>query len=68
MTLYVVRLNETMTKCLNSSPCTDCYHKLIKIGLKQIVYSTNTGYESVKMKDYIPTRITEGDRFYQGLN
>lgn len=67
MTLYVVRLNQTERKIIHSSPCIDCYHKLSKLGLKRVVYSTNIGYESVKMKDYVPTRVTEGDMYYHSL-
>ena len=67
MTLYVVRLNQTMNKWSDSSPCRDCYKKMVILNLKRIVYSTQTGYESIKIKDFIPTQVTEGDRYFHSL-
>jgi deoxycytidylate deaminase len=67
MTLYIVRLNQSNRSCVDSSPCRDCYEKLCKLKLKRIVYSTMDGFESVKLKDYNPTSISQGDNFYNRL-
>ena len=67
MTLYVVRLNQTQHKWVDSRPCRDCYQKLCKINIKRIVFSTIDGYESIKLKDYKPTSISEGDEYYNSL-
>jgi deoxycytidylate deaminase len=67
MTLYVVRLNQTMNKYVDSSPCRDCCKKISKLNLKRLVYSTETGYESIKIRDFIPTQVTEGDKYFHSL-
>jgi len=68
MTLYVVRLNQTHHKWVDSSPCRDCYTKLCKFNIKRIVYSTIDGYKSIKLKDYNPKSISEGDEYYNSLH
>lgn len=67
MTLYVVRLNQTEHSWVDSSPCRDCYQKLCKLNIKRIVYSTSSGYESIKLKNYKPKSISEGDEYYNSL-
>jgi hypothetical protein len=68
MTLYIVRLNQTHHKWVDSRPCCDCYIKLSKLYLKRIVYSTNDGFESIKLKDYQPVNMSEGNEYYNSLN
>jgi hypothetical protein len=68
MTMYIVRLNQTHRKWVDSRPCIDCYQKLSKLNIKRIVYSTMDGFESVKLKDYIPTTISNGNEYYNRLN
>jgi len=41
--------------------------KLCKLKIKRIVYSTMDGFESIKLKDYKPTSISEGDNYYNSL-
>jgi deoxycytidylate deaminase len=67
MTLYIVRLNQTHHSWVDSSPCRDCYYKLCKLNIKRIVYSTSTGYESIKLKDYKFKSVSEGDEYYNSL-
>jgi len=67
MTLYIVRLNQTNHKWVDSHPCRDCYHKLCKLKIKRIVYSTMDGFESIKLKEYSPTSVSEGDQYYNSL-
>jgi hypothetical protein len=68
MTLYIVRLNQTHHKWVDSRPCRDCHIKLSKLNLKRIVYSTIDGFESIKLKEYQYTNISEGDEYYNSLN
>jgi len=67
MTLYVVRLNQTRHSWVDSSPCNDCYQKLCKLHIKRLVYSTADGYESIRLKDYKPKSVSEGDQYYNSL-
>jgi len=68
MTLYIVRLNQTHHKWVDSRPCNDCYEKMCKLNIKRIVYSTMDGFESIKLKDYNPTSISNGNEYYNTLN
>ena len=68
MTLYIVRLNQTHHKWVDSRPCQDCYQKLCKLNIKRIVYSTMESFESIKLKDYNPTSISNGNEYYNSLN
>ncbi len=56
-----------MNKYVDSSPCRDCCKKISKLNLKRLVYSTETGYESIKIRDFIPTQVTEGDKYFHSL-
>ena len=67
MTLYIVRLNQTNHKWVDSRPCRDCYQKLCKLKIKRIVYSTMDGFESIKLKEYNPRSVSEGDAYYTSL-
>jgi hypothetical protein len=40
---------------------------MCKLNIKRIVYSTIDGFESVKLKEYNPTSVSEGDEYYNSL-
>lgn len=67
MSLYVVRLNVT-NHVVDSRPCQNCYTRLTEYGIKRIIYSVSpTNYICVKLADYIPNGMSEGDEYYQTL-
>jgi deoxycytidylate deaminase len=50
---------------LNSSaPCKDCYEKMLKLGVKYIIYSNKDGsITKIKCKNYNPKTISLGRKF-----
>ena len=68
MSLYVVRLTKTGNR-IDSRPCYGCYQTLCKYKIKRVIYSmTPTTYESVKVTDYVPNKMSEGDAYFQTLD
>ena len=46
-TLYIVRTDGN-GNFRNSAPCKDCFEMIIKLNIKKMVFSTNTGFEIYK--------------------
>jgi hypothetical protein len=71
ITLYVVRAKGCDGKKKkdefymgDSSPCVDCYKKMIHLGVKTIVYSDeNNKIVKTKLRDYNPKVLSCGRRF-----
>ena len=64
ITLYVVRLSKTDDDTLKDSrPCIDCHKKLIQLGIKKIIYSTDNGIDGCKTIDYKPYKRSLGHRY-----
>ena len=51
VTLYVSRCKSDMTVG-NSAPCEDCHRKMLKFGIKRIVYTGDDKLISVKPDEY----------------
>ena len=68
MSLYVVRLTRTGNR-IDSRPCQSCYQTLCAYKIKRVIYSvTPTTYECVKVTDYVPNKMSEGDAYFQSLH
>lgn len=66
MTIYLVRLNRH-DELNESRPCIHCCAVLREFGIKKVVYTTDTHYESVKLIHYIPRRNTMGYNYIKVL-
>ena len=67
MSLYVVRLTRTGNR-IDSRPCQACYKVLCKYKIRRVIYSlTPTTYECIKVSDYVPHKMSEGDEYFQTL-
>ena len=64
--LYIVRINRK-TELKSSAPCVDCYSLLVKTGIKNIIYSTDCGFQKTKLADFTPTQITTGRNFLNNM-
>ena len=64
--VYVVRYSqfEDGSGALrNSAPCIDCYNKMVKLGVKWIVYSCQDGsIQKEKLEEYTPRKYTSGTK------
>jgi len=68
MSLYVVRLTRTGNR-IDSRPCYSCHKALCKYKIRRVIYSmTPTTYECVKVADYVPNKMSEGDAYFQTLD
>ena len=67
MSLYIVRLTKT-NHMIDSRPCHHCYLQMMKHGIRRIIYSmTPTTYTCIKVSDYVPNKLSEGDEYYRSL-
>ena len=63
----MVRLSRTGNR-IDSRPCQSCYKLLCKYNVRRVVYSmTPSTYECVKVTDYVPNKMSEGDEYFQSL-
>jgi len=68
MSIYVVRLTRTGNR-IDSRPCFGCYQILCKYKIRRVIYSMSpTTYECVKVTDYVPNKMSEGDAYFQTLD
>ena len=65
LTLYIVRVSYN-GNIHGSAPCKDCTKTMNSLGIKRIVYSTDTGdLVSCKMCDYVPITSSLGRRYIE---
>ena len=64
--ILVVRLNSNL-KLVNSKPCRDCMISLLKMGIKNVYYSDESGnIVCEKIKHMTSTHISSGTRYWKG--
>ena len=50
-----------------SKPCTHCYNQLYAFGIKKVVYTTNTGWEILRITGRQETKVSSGHAFVERL-
>jgi len=66
LSIYVVRQNKS-GDLKDSSPCLDCYHKMLQYGVKYIIYSNDDGsITKTRLSEFKPKVISIGRQFIDG--
>jgi deoxycytidylate deaminase len=65
-TMYITRLNRN-GHYFDSQPCQLCSSQMLKYGVHRIVYTQESGIESVRLTDYEGTYTTKGTDYKKSL-
>lgn len=59
LNVYVVRTTDGVN-LKDSAPCIDCFMKMKQLGIKNIIYSSETGIIKKRVEHYVPKTISLG--------
>jgi deoxycytidylate deaminase len=65
-TMYITRLNRN-GHYFDSQPCRQCSLQMLKYGVHRVVYTLESGIESVRLIDYEGTYTTKGTDYKKSL-
>jgi deoxycytidylate deaminase len=55
-TLFVIRVSKTQIS--DSKPCHHCLQKIREVGIKKIIYSTDTGYDTITCDETVSNHLS----------
>lgn len=65
-TMYITRLNRN-GHYFDSRPCILCYSQMLKFGIHRVVYTHETGVDSIRLQEYTSTYTTKGSSYKNTL-
>jgi deoxycytidylate deaminase len=65
-TMYITRLNRN-GHYFDSHPCELCFSQMLKFGVHRVVYTHETGVDSVRLQEYTTKYTTKGSSYKNTL-
>jgi deoxycytidylate deaminase len=65
-TMYITRLNRN-GHYFDSRPCILCSSQMLKFGIHRVVYTHETGVDSIRLQEYTSTYTTKGSSYKNTL-